>query len=557
MPTVKELIRSGRKDELWQMCCGFLDLNIEQFMAIQNRLLLEQIELLNNSRIGQKIFKGTIPQDVEEFRKRVTLTTYKDYCPELSERQDDAMPVKPLMWQHTSGRSADYPFKWESIKWMPITPGFSRELSIVGTAVTAFAGCRKKHDVTSLRKGLKYIYAVAPRPYTSGTLAHIVSEEIEGKSMPSHDRAEKMSFEERIAGGFKQAISEGLDFYFGVTVALVTIGEKLNQQMGHINLRGLLSQPRAIPRFIKGIIKSKLAGRKLLPKDLWNLKGIICSGTDGTIFRDLIHETWGRYPLNMYASTEGGFMATQTWDYKDMVFIPSLNFLEFIPETEYTKWQEDHTYVPRTVLFNQVRAGEKYELVISNFHGAPLVRYRTGDVIKFTAMRNEELDINLPQMQFIGRVDDILDIGGFIRLTEKVIWQAISDTGLPYVDWTARKEYRQSIPILHLFIEIKDGHQYDEEFIARAIYAQLKKMDEDFMYGNIEDLLNMLPLKITLLPRGAFENYTNMRRAAGADLAHLKPRHINPTDKEIEILKGNIPDSKPSPRISVGAPAAS
>ncbi|MDD5703987.1 MAG: hypothetical protein PHU23_18295 [Dehalococcoidales bacterium] len=69
MPTVKELLRSGRKDELWQMCCGFLDLNIDQFMSIQKRLLLEQIELLNNSALGRKIFKGTIPQNVEEFRK--------------------------------------------------------------------------------------------------------------------------------------------------------------------------------------------------------------------------------------------------------------------------------------------------------------------------------------------------------------------------------------------------------------------------------------------------------------------------------------------------------
>jgi hypothetical protein len=101
MPTIRELMRSGKKEELWQLCCGFLDLNIEQFMGIQKRLLLEQIELLNNSRIGRKIFKGTIPQNVDEFRKRVPLTTYKDYCPELSERQDDAMPVKPLMWQHT------------------------------------------------------------------------------------------------------------------------------------------------------------------------------------------------------------------------------------------------------------------------------------------------------------------------------------------------------------------------------------------------------------------------------------------------------------------------
>jgi len=41
-----DLMRQGRKEELWQMCCGFLDLSLEQFMTIQKRLLLEQIELL-------------------------------------------------------------------------------------------------------------------------------------------------------------------------------------------------------------------------------------------------------------------------------------------------------------------------------------------------------------------------------------------------------------------------------------------------------------------------------------------------------------------------------
>lgn len=557
MPTIKELLHSGRKDELWQMCCGFLDLNIEQFMSIQKRLMLEQIELLNNSKIGRKIFKGTIPQDVEEFRKRAPLTTYQDYCPELSERMDDAMPVKPLFWQHTSGRSADYPFKWESVKWMPITPGFNRELSIVGTALTAFAGCKKRGDLSWLRKGLKYVYAVAPRPYTSGSLAFIVTNEVEGRCMPPLDEAEKLSFEERIAGGFKQALSEGLDFYFGVTVALIAIGEKLNQQVGNINIKSLFAQPRAIPRFAMAVIKSKLAKREILPKDLWTIKGIICSGTDGTIYKDLIYDTWGRYPLNIYSSTEGGFIAMQTWDYKDMVLTPSVNFLEFIPEKEYTKWQSDHSYVPQTVLLDEVHAGNKYEVVISNFHGAPLVRYRTGDILEFTSMQNKELNINLPQVQFAGRVDDILDIGGFIRLSEPVIWQAISNTGIPYVDWTAAKELRENVPVLHLYIELKGQNSYNADDVAKIVYAELKKMDDDFMYGNVEDILNMLPIEVTLLPVGAFENYINLRRTAGADLAHLKPRHINPTEKEIAILKKITPAETKVKPVAVGSPAAS
>ena len=40
MSKIQELLRQGRYEELWQMGCGFIDLSLEQFIAIQKRLLL-------------------------------------------------------------------------------------------------------------------------------------------------------------------------------------------------------------------------------------------------------------------------------------------------------------------------------------------------------------------------------------------------------------------------------------------------------------------------------------------------------------------------------------
>lgn len=557
MPTVKELLRTGRKEDLWQVCCGFLDLSIEQFMSIQKRLLLEQIELLNASAIGRKIFKGTIPQDVEEFRRRAPLTTYQDYCPELSEKKDDAMPLKPLFWQHTSGRSAEYPFTWQSIKWVPVTKRKCEEAATIGAGAAILASCKFKGDVSAVREGARFIYAVAPRPYTSGTSAYIASEELGAASMPPLEIAEKLGIEERIELGFKQALSQGLDFYFGVSVALVAIGEKISQRMGKVNIKSMLSQPRALARLARGLIKSKMAGRKLMPKDLWTVKGILSGGTDSAIFKKVIKDTWGRYPLDVYVSTEAGPIATQTWDYDGMTFIPNMNFFEFIPETEYEKWKDNRSYIPRTVLLDEVKPNSKYELVITNFHGAPFSRYRTGDIIKITSLRNYNLNIELPQMEVEGRIDDVIDIGGFVRLTEKVIWQAISNTAIPYVDWAARKEQKEDKSFLHVYLELKGDTEHGEDTAARAIYSELKKMDEGFLYGNVETVLNTMPIKVTLLPRGAFANHINLRRSQGADLAHLKPRHINPSDKELAILGSTVPAAPQADRVSVGAPAAS
>ena len=397
-----------------------------------------------------------------------------------------------------------------------------------------------------MKEGLKFIYAVAPRPYVSGTYAYVASSEIGGISLPSLEAAQQMEFEERLATSFKLALSEGFDFYFGLTLALVAIGERLNQQMGKVNIASLVSHPKALFRVAGALLKSKLAGRKLLPKDLWNIKGIMGSGSDVEIFRDTIKKTWGRDTLDVYASTESGLVAMQAWDFGGMTFTPSLNFLEFIPEADYIRNKADSSYVPRVLLLDEVQPGEKYELVVTNFHGSPLVRYRTGDVIKITSLSNENLNIQLPQMVFEGRVDHTIDIGGFIRLTEKVIWQAVSRSEVPYVDWVARKEYRGKDAILHVLIELKGDSRIPEEDIAQNIYRELQKMDDGLPYGNVQHVLGSEPIKVTLLPKGAFERYLNLRRSLGADLAHLKPPHINPTDKDLAILIPEIAET-PAP----------
>jgi len=134
VPTAIELLRQGRNEELWQMGCGFISLNTEQFMAIQKRLLLEQIELLNHCAFGNKVMRGAWPETVEEFRQQVPLTTYADYCPDLAEQREDILPRKPALWVHTSGRSGEYPCKW-----VPITPAYAHELGQVMCGLAIFS----------------------------------------------------------------------------------------------------------------------------------------------------------------------------------------------------------------------------------------------------------------------------------------------------------------------------------------------------------------------------------------------------------------------------------
>ncbi|NQT48968.1 MAG: GH3 auxin-responsive promoter family protein, partial [Chloroflexi bacterium] len=109
-----EFFRDRDDGRIWQRYCGFLDLSLKEFMEIQESLLLEQIDLVADSRLGQIIMKGNKPNSVEEFRRCVPLTTYDDYEPYLTQRREDVLAEKPYFWVHTSGRGGDF-------KWVPYT----------------------------------------------------------------------------------------------------------------------------------------------------------------------------------------------------------------------------------------------------------------------------------------------------------------------------------------------------------------------------------------------------------------------------------------------------
>ena len=115
MPKAVELLQQGKTEEVWQRYCGFIDLSLEDFMKIQKRLLLEQLELLKKCELGRYIMNGVDPYTVEEFREQVPMTTYIDYCPALLEQREDILPAKPKLWIQTSGRSGEYPHKWVPI----------------------------------------------------------------------------------------------------------------------------------------------------------------------------------------------------------------------------------------------------------------------------------------------------------------------------------------------------------------------------------------------------------------------------------------------------------
>lgn len=528
MLKASELLRQGRTEDLWQMCCGFLDLTIDEFMAIQERLLMRQIDLLAECPLGKRLMKGRKPESIDEFRRIVPITTYRDYTPELSEKREDVLPAKPEMWIHSSGWSDEY-----SYKWVPASRDFVQELSYLTYGVGLLSCCKGRGIIPKVPKIINILYSVAPRPYMSGTLADVIQLQTPIRYLPDVEESRGLSFEERIKKGLELSLEDRMDYFFGLSLVLKTVGDKFVESSGKTNLVHYLKQPKSFMKITRGYLKSRLKKRSLLPKDIWNLKGIITSGVDSSIYREQIEHMWGRSPLDIYSCTEGGIIATQAWDYSGMTFVPNTNFLEFLPEDEQVRLDMDSTYMPRTLLLSEVRANQSYELIITNFHGGVMTRYRIGDMVTITSLTSETTGIQLPQMAFERRVDSHIDFY-FVRLSERSIWKALESCCICYEDWFAYKD--PGSQELKLYLELKESNGLTKNEVSERVRKALVQSSNA---ENVDDnLANMTSFStsIEFLPRGTFERYRAMKQSEGADLAHLKPPHINPPAHILETL---------------------
>jgi hypothetical protein len=528
MATAAELLRQGRREEVWRQYCGFLDLSLDAFMGIQERLLMEQIDLLGKCELGRKLLGHRVPTSVEEFRQVVPLTTYDDYLPYLADKREDVLPGDVYLWARTSGRSTEYQCKWAP---------YSREMTgkIGDFAVAAFllASCLGKGDVR-LEPDDVCLYTLAPPPYFTGAaVARGLSEQLRPVFIPPLDRGDAMDFGERIREGFKLALKTDIDLFYGLSSVLVAVAEQFGGGSGGFGFSMDMLHPRLLYRVLKGYVKSKLNGRGLLPRDLWKVKGIVAGGMDTSFYSQAIEAYWGRKPLEGYGGTELGGVALQTWNYKGMTFLPDCNFLEFVREDDFFSSVGVSGSQPHTLRLDELKPGV-YELVITNFHGGVFTRYRTGDLVEIISLGDKELDIDIPQMIFHARADGVIDVAGFTRLTEKAVWEAIDESGVPYVDWSVRKEYLDENPVLHLYIELEEPP--GDRDVKALINQKLREKDSG--YVDLETMLGFDPLVVTQLAPGTFTRYVEERQAAGAELAHTKPPHINATDTVIHRLVG-------------------
>lgn len=524
----QEKLHQYTKEEIWEEYCGFLNLTPDEFMKIQERLLLEQIECWSNSALGQSILKGKNPTTIAEFREMVPLTTYEDYSNILLSKQVDALPVDPVLWVQTTWEGGVHP-----IKTAPYTKAMLDTFKHNTISCLILSTSRQRGDF-DVRVTDHMLYALAPMPYVTGLLPLVLKDEIDIEFFPPMKEAVNMTFKERNKAGFKLGMKKGLEYFFGLGSVLYYVSQSISSmQSSNKSLKDRISGTslKIGIRYLLAKRKCKKENRELMPKDLFHLKGFMCAGTDNRCYKADLEKMWGIAPMEIFAGTEPTCIGCETWSREGVYFFPDACFYEFIPEEELNRSLSIPDYQPRTVLWNEVVAGGIYEIVLTVLKGGAFARYRVGDVFRCTGIGSEIEKNSVPRFQYVDRVPQVIDIAGFTRITEKSIQRAILLSRLPIAAWTAKKEYSDNNrPYMHLYVELQRTNLINSAISIRILHDQLgiyfRYLDQD--YEDLKKILGIDPLKITLLKCGTFDLY---ERRFGR-----KIRPMNPDGCEISDL---------------------
>jgi len=522
-----QLLKDRQYERIWHEYCGFLDFSMAEYMDIQNRLMLEQIEMYSGCELGRRIMKGGKPSSVDEFRQMVPLTRYEDYADLLLPRIESVLPSKPLLWIETTWEGAKNP-----IKVAPYTE------SMIKCHKSSFITClllatSNQKGQFSLSGGENFLYGMAPLPYLTGLAPLILEDEISVNWLPPEKDAISMSFSERNKLGFKMGMQQGVDLFFGLSSVIAKIGDQFTSSGGTGGrINPLNNSLKMNYRMLKAWKNSREENTPIRPKDIWTLKGLICAGTDSANFKSKIEKDWGIRPLEIFGGTETTCIATETWSKNGLVFFPEVCFYEFIPWPELEKNLADPRYVPRTYLMDELQEGTNYELVISNFKGGAFARYRVGDIFKCISLHNEQDGLNIPQFAFVDREPGLIDIAGFTRISEATINEALTLSKLDINDWCALKEFDDNNrAFMHLYVEVSpEGFQYGltRDIIAEHLAIYFRYIDGD--YKDLKSLLGIEPLQVTIIPTGTIDRYI--------EVFGKRPRQMNPSHFEmLELMK--------------------
>ncbi len=530
--------------ELWQKYCGFFDKSFSEQVEYSEKKKEEYFEKWKNTKMAKQL----CPKGARVFED-IPLTTYDDY-PILHkfgkeiEKLEETVPRNEgeLWWDYYDriGKQAasilsgwmveDYALCVKSSgttggnKWFAHGEGYLRNVTKYSIA-SLIIGCSDDWGDTRIRKGDKVLAMMAPPPYgTAGATKAWNS--LFSCVPPTQIMEETTDMRKKMNIVLKTIKSgEGIDYVAALPQILYLISQFLTAPARAFKDRyeSMNFGIGKIILYIKYLQSKRNPPKEERVSEIMSIKGLGIGATDYGLYLNLLKEQYGVDPNNIYVNSEAGVVMLGSLKYRHH-FIPLLenNYLEFMTRDNEIK------------KIDELEEGLVYKLITTPFDSM-LVRCDSGDLFRVVDFERN----GLPILSFESRVVSLINIYGYLHLSEALARTVLAKVGLEATDSWAMAKLTE--PTERLLLLMEKEWDYSEEEASRAVFNALKDISEDFrnLIKDFEIEQSSKFIEVEYLSKGAFMRYFMKRIKEGVPYGQMKPlKMINPEQSEvINILR--------------------
>ena len=540
---------------------GYLDLKRLQDNTVNARqknekLLFRILKAGENSKYGKKYdFKNI--KSVEEYRKKVPLSTYDDYV-EYVERminnnEEDLLTSFPLIgYSQTSGTTG-------KPKFIPLTQNiaslYQRYTLTIMLAMTD-RYCREKYgrslkpgrgificvdfdeklpngrsatnvpETTAKQLGFLYPYLLNV-PYKKLFRADDISAFYLSLRFALEDRNTMYIF-----SVFFSMISEMLGFLeknwklFVDDIENGTINDAIGRPRPEIKEK-ILKDIKPNPERANELRKEFEKGfDETIIKRIWPNMSVIygISGSIYTGYANNVRKITKDIPFDcsIYGASEGLFATPNNLDVEKRLLVVDSCYFEFIPLDDESK----------ILSLDELELGKEYEIVITNQAG--LYRYRIADVIRVEGFLNQ-----CPYISFSHRKGHLLSICGE-KTTEQHLMELINrisqESGVEINEWFVYINTDTHPAHYTLAIE----NESEKDLSSYAEMADKNMCEISPIYKRFRHNIVINPMTVANLKKGTFAEWKKSRVDKGTAPTQVKPVRVLDNEEKFQFFTSHI-----------------
>lgn len=231
----------------------------------------------------------------------------------------------------------------------------------------------------------------------------------------------------------------------------------------------------------------------------------------------------------IYGATEALIAVADKLDAATYAVTPRPAYYEFIPLDQSEK-SSPHAYD-----LDQLKIGESYEIVITNYSG--FYRYRLGDVVKVVGQFNRT-----PVIEFLYRKGQLLNLDGEKTpesAVQHALQAALNTFGFSVEDYTVEQDLHGSVGRYRFFIEINN---LDTGRLPEQLRKELEKTlgEANPRYRAGLQAGRIAPLELCPVRPGTFQALRRVMLQKGASQNQVKIPRVVKDGTLLTLLQKNI-----------------